>query len=110
MEERLQKILASTGLASRRGCEVYITAGRVKVNGKVAKLGQKADASKDKITVDEKEISVPKTHIYIALNKPRGVISAVSSPVKFQLALKLANSSDYEEKVLPLFVVVEQVI
>ncbi|MBT3316055.1 MAG: rRNA pseudouridine synthase [Anaerolineae bacterium] len=80
MEERLQKILASTGLASRRGCEVYITAGRVKVNGKVAKLGQKADASKDKITVDEKEISVPKTHIYIALNKPRGVISAVSSP------------------------------
>ena len=80
MEERLQKILASTGLASRRGCEEYITAGRVKVNGKVAKIGQKADVSKDKITVDEREISVPKTHIYIALNKPRGVISAVSSP------------------------------
>ena len=80
MEERLQKILAKTGLGSRRGCEDYITAGRVKVNGKVAKLGQKADLSKDKIIVDEKEIVVPESNIYIMLNKPRGVISAVTSP------------------------------
>jgi len=80
MEERLQKILAKTGLDSRRGCEVYITAGRVKVNDKVAKLGQKADVSKDKITVDGKPIEVPKDYVYIALNKPRGVISAVKSP------------------------------
>jgi len=80
MEERLQKILAKAGLGSRRGCEEIITAKRVKVNGKVATLGQKADTTKDKITVDEKPITIPKGNIYIALNKPRGVISAVTSP------------------------------
>lgn len=80
MEERLQKILAHAGLGSRRACEDYITAGRVRVNGQIAGLGQKADADKDKITVDGKEVSVPKRKIYIALNKPRGVISAVTSP------------------------------
>ncbi len=80
MEERLQKILAKSGLGSRRGCEDYITAGRVKVNGKIAKLGQKADVDKDTISVDGREIDIPKDNVYIALNKPRGVISAVSSP------------------------------
>ncbi len=80
MEERLQKILAKAGLGSRRGCEDYITAGRVRVNGKVAKIGKKADTDKDKITVDGKEIKVPEDNVYIALNKPRGVISAVTSP------------------------------
>jgi len=80
MADRLQKILAKAGFGSRRGCEDYITAGRVKVNGKVAKLGQKADLNVDTITLDGKEVSVPKDNIYIALNKPRGVISAVTSP------------------------------
>ncbi len=80
MEERLQKILARAGHGSRRGCEEFITAGRVQVNGKKAKLGQKADAGKDKITVDGKLIAIPKSFVYIALNKPRGVISAVTSP------------------------------
>lgn len=80
MEERLQKILAKAGFGSRRGCEDFITAGRVQVNGKVAKLGQKADAEKDSVSVDGKTISVPKSNIYIMLNKPRGVISAVTSP------------------------------
>ncbi len=80
MEERLQKILAKAGFGSRRGCEDYITAGRVKVNGKTAKIGEKADVDKDKITVDGKGIKIPEDNIYIALNKPRGVISAVSSP------------------------------
>jgi 23S rRNA pseudouridine2605 synthase len=80
MEERLQKILAKAGLGSRRGCEEFITAGRVRVNDKVATLGQKADASKEKITFDGKTIVVPKENVYIMLNKPRGVISAVTSP------------------------------
>jgi 23S rRNA pseudouridine2605 synthase len=80
MEERLQKILANAGHGSRRSCEEYITAGRVRVNGKIATLGQKADAEKDKITLDGNEVAVPKRNIYIALNKPRGVISAVTSP------------------------------
>ena len=80
MEERLQKILAHAGFGSRRACEDYITAKRVRVNGQVAELGQKADPEKDKITLDGKEVSVPKRKVYIALNKPRGVISAVTSP------------------------------
>ncbi len=80
MEERIQKILARAGLGSRRGCEAYLKAGRVQVNGKTASLGQKADAEKDRITVDGRQISLPKSYIYIALNKPRGVISAVFSP------------------------------
>ena len=80
MEERLQKILAKAGLGSRRSCEEFITAKRVKVNGKIAVLGQKADPARDTITLDEKAISVTKANIYIALNKPRGVISAVTSP------------------------------
>ena len=68
MEERLQKILAKAGFGSRRGCEDFITAGRVQVNGKVAKLGQKADVAKDSISVDGKTISVPEANIYIMLN------------------------------------------
>ena len=80
MEERLQKILAHAGFGSRRACEDYITASRVRVNGQIAILGQKADPTKDKITLDGKEVSVPKQKVYIALHKPRGVISAVTSP------------------------------
>jgi 23S rRNA pseudouridine2605 synthase len=80
MEERLQKILARAGYGSRRACEPIIQAGRVRVNGKVATLGQKADPEKDTITVDGKKISLPKSHIYIALYKPRGVLSTVESP------------------------------
>ncbi len=77
MEERIQKILAQTGLASRRSSEEFITEGRVRVNGVVAKLGQKADPAKDKITVDGRAIKPPEQKIYIALNKPRYVLSTV---------------------------------
>lgn len=80
MEERIQKILAHAGFGSRRDCEDYLRAGRVRVNGELAELGQKADPVKDTITLDGKTVSVPKEYVYIALNKPRGVISAVTSP------------------------------
>ncbi len=76
MEERLQKILASAGLASRRASEDLITAGRVRVNGKLAVLGQKADPSRDAITVDGKAIKAEEK-IYVALNKPRYVLTTV---------------------------------
>lgn len=74
-EERLQKILAKAGYGSRRANEELISADRVKVNGKVAYLGMKADPSKDDITVDN--VAIPKVDepIYIALYKPRGVLS-----------------------------------
>ena len=78
MEERLQKLLAQAGYGSRRHCEEFIIEGRVRVNGKVAELGQKADLSIDKVTLDGK--ALPKTesltYTYIALYKPRNVLSA----------------------------------
>lgn len=77
MEERLQKILAQAGFGSRRACELIIEAKRVRVNGQIASLGQKADASTDKITVDGKSIPRGESLVYIALNKPRNVLSTV---------------------------------
>jgi 23S rRNA pseudouridine2605 synthase len=75
MPERLQKILAQAGYGSRRACEDFITAGRVRVNGQIASLGQKADPVIDKITVDGKPIVAAETLTYIALYKPRMVLS-----------------------------------
>lgn len=80
MQERLQKILAQSGYGSRRACEVFITEGRVRVNGQVAVLGQKADPAADKITVDDKTLEKTETLTYIALYKPRNVISAAEGP------------------------------
>jgi 23S rRNA pseudouridine2605 synthase len=75
--ERLQKILAHSGYGSRRACEDFITAGRVRVNGQIASLGQKADPAVDQITVDGKPIAAAEALTYIALYKPRNVLSAV---------------------------------
>jgi 23S rRNA pseudouridine2605 synthase len=77
--ERLQKILAQAGYGSRRACEEFITAGRVRVNGKVAQLGQKADPAIDSITVDGKPIAAAEALVYIALHKPRNVLSTVDA-------------------------------
>jgi 23S rRNA pseudouridine2605 synthase len=84
MEERLQKLLARAGLGSRRACEELITSGRVKVNGQVAVLGSKANLKSDRIEVDGKPLSIVEDLIYIAVNKPRGVISTVSDPDRRQ--------------------------
>jgi 23S rRNA pseudouridine2605 synthase len=80
MEERLQKILARAGYGSRRSCEELISAGRVRVNGQPVGLGDKADASKDKITLDGRPVNAAEELIYVALYKPRGVISTVTDP------------------------------
>lgn len=77
--ERLQKILAQAGYGSRRGCEQIIQAGRVRVNGVIAQLGQKADAAKDRIEVDGKPIAPHVQFTYIALHKPRYVLSTVEA-------------------------------
>ena len=78
-EERLQKILARAGLGSRRASEELIASGRVRVNGKVAMIGMKADPEKDRIEVDGRQVTSAETLTYIALYKPRGVISAAKS-------------------------------
>ncbi len=80
MEIRLQKILAQAGFGSRRACEELIQEERVSVNGELASLGMKADPDLDTITVDQIPIRKPEEYRYILLNKPKGVISAVSSP------------------------------
>ncbi|GAB4506492.1 MAG: hypothetical protein Kow00123_06300 [Anaerolineales bacterium] len=74
-QERIQKILARAGYGSRRGCEELITAGRVRVDGMVAVLGQKADPDRQVITVDGERVKLPDQFVYLALNKPRGVLS-----------------------------------
>lgn len=78
--ERLQKILAGAGVASRRKCEELILSGRVQVNGEtVTALGTKADPNEDVITVDGKAIGAEKK-VYIVFNKPKGVITSASDP------------------------------
>ncbi len=80
-QQRLQKILAHAGIASRRKAEQLILEGRVTVNGKVvAELGAKADPEQDKIKVDGKLLRLPKEHIYLALYKPRGCLTTVFDP------------------------------
>lgn len=76
--ERLQKILSSYGVMSRRAAEQLIAAGRVTVNGETAQLGQSADASSDVIAVDGKVLSAKPEHVYIMLNKPRGYVTTLS--------------------------------
>jgi 23S rRNA pseudouridine2605 synthase len=76
---RLQKVLASAGVASRRGAEELIAAGRVTVNGRVATLGAKVDPSHDAVAVDGVGVPVGADLVYLAVNKPRGTLSAMSS-------------------------------
>ena len=79
--ERLQKIIAGAGIASRRKAEELITGGRVTVNGQVVtELGSKADPESDHIKVDGKLLHGPERHIYLALNKPRGYVTTVTDP------------------------------
>lgn len=79
MKQRVQKILARSGYGSRRGCEDLITQNRVRINGKLAELGMKADREQDTITVDGQPIPRPEPHRYIALHKPAGVLSTVKT-------------------------------
>ena len=79
--ERLQKILAQSGIASRRHAEELITEGRVQVNGKVVNvLGSKADPERDHIRVDGKLLHGPERKRYFVLNKPRGYVTTASDP------------------------------
>ena len=84
MEQRLQKLIAAAGIASRRHAEELITAGRVTVNGEVIKeLGSKADPEKDHIKVNGKLINPQlkgREKVYVLLYKPKGYLSSVSDP------------------------------
>ncbi|MGE0882872.1 MAG: pseudouridine synthase [Blastocatellales bacterium] len=104
MEERLQKIIAAAGIASRRKAEELIAAGQVTVNGhKVTELGTKADPEKDHIKVRGKLINLRagrQEKIYILLNKPVGYLTSRSDPAKRQLVIDLVGN--YRNKVHPV--------
>lgn len=78
--ERLQKVLARAGLASRRAVEEMIERGRIRVNGQRARLGQRIDTSKDIVEVDGAVYPVDPERVYYLLNKPQGVVSTASDP------------------------------
>jgi 23S rRNA pseudouridine2605 synthase len=75
--ERLQKVLAAAGVGSRRACEDLIFRRRVTVNGKVAKLGDKVDPATAEILVDGQRVITDTKLVYIAMNKPRGVVTSL---------------------------------
>jgi pseudouridine synthase len=79
--ERLQKILAHAGVASRRQAEEWIAEGRVRVDGKVVReLGTQADPAHARIQVDGKVVRLTQPRVYLALNKPRGYVTTRSDP------------------------------
>lgn len=81
MQERLQKILAHAGVASRRKAEELIQQGRVSINGHiVTALGTKADPEFDVVKVDGKKLRSPERHVYVLLNKPKNVMSTSTDP------------------------------
>jgi 23S rRNA pseudouridine2605 synthase len=99
-QERLQKIIAAAGLASRRKAELLILEGRVTVNGQVVtQLGAKADPERDYIKVDGKLIRRDLRKIYLLLNKPRQVISSVADP---EGRVKVTDLVDVHTKIYPV--------
>lgn len=101
MPDRLQKILAAAGIASRRKAEEFITAGRVTLNGKiVTELGTKADPSTDTICVDGKPIQRPQRFVYFLLNKPKGYVTTVSDPEGRPTVMQLLGN--LPERVYPV--------
>ncbi len=99
--ERLQKILASAGIASRRKAEELITGGRISVNGEtITTLGSKADLEVDDIRVDGTRIQGPQQHLYIMLYKPREFVTTVSDPEGRPTVMDLVR--DVRERVFPI--------
>jgi pseudouridine synthase len=80
MPERLQKLLARAGIASRRTAEDLIRAGAVRVNGRVARLGEKADPERDRVEVEGRLLRFPQRHVYFLFNKPRNTVCTASDP------------------------------
>ncbi|HEX9889322.1 MAG TPA: pseudouridine synthase [Nitriliruptorales bacterium] len=91
--ERLQKILAAAGVASRRASEDLIRQGRVTVDGRVATVGDKADPTAADVRVDGERINVHPERLYVMLNKPRGVVTTSDDPQGRPTVVDLVNLS-----------------
>lgn len=97
---RLQKYMAESGIASRRKSEELIAAGKVKVNGKVASIGDKVDPNKDKVEVAGQKVQKETELRYIMLNKPRGFITTMSDEMDRKCVAELV--SDIPVRVYPV--------
>ncbi len=93
--ERLQKLIAAAGLASRRGAEAMILEGRVRVNGRVVtQLGARADAARDRISVDGRRLGRPRRRRHYLLYKPRGVVTTTRDPHAKRTVTDLVRSRE----------------
>src|SRR3954464_11698913 len=102
MQERLQKILAHAGIASRRHAEEMITSGRVSVNGHiVSELGSKADPDEDVIKVDGKKLRIAQRHVYVLLQKPKNVMSTSDDPEERPTVVEYVKGK-VKERVYPV--------
>ncbi len=103
MQARLQKILSSAGIASRRAAESYITDGRVSVNGAtVRELGSKADPDTDDIRVDGRRVKFAARRLYILMYKPRGYITSRSDPQRRPTVIDLLTKGGVRDYVYPV--------
>src|SRR5258708_33551604 len=84
--ERLQKLMAQVGIASRRQSEGLIAQGRVTVNGVRAKLGDKADPAVDDVRVDGTQLRLDDKRVYIMLNKPMGIVTKSALKIRKSVA------------------------
>jgi 23S rRNA pseudouridine2605 synthase len=99
--ERLQKIIAAAGIASRRKAEELIVSGRVQVNGQIIReLGSKADPEADHIRVNGKLLHRGQRHVYYLLNKPKGYVTTMSDPEKRPTVTELVRG--VKERVYPV--------
>lgn len=97
---RLQKYMAENGIASRRKSEELIAAGKVRVNGKIAAIGDKVDPKHDKVTVSGKRVVKVKKNVYIMLHKPRGFITTMHDELDRKCVAELIQ--DVPERVYPV--------
>ena len=97
---RLQKYMADCGIASRRKSEELIAAGKVKVNGKTARVGDKVDPKRDQVTVDGRKVRKDREVRYIMLHKPRGFISTMSDEMDRKCVAQLV--ADVGTRVYPV--------
>ena len=100
MTERLQKIIARSGLCSRRAAEDLLRAGKVRVNGAVAAMGDQADPETDEIAVDGRPLAAKPQAVYLMLHKPRGYVTTLSDEYGRKTAAELV--ADCGQRVFPV--------
>lgn len=97
---RLQKFLADSGVASRRKSEELIADGKVRVNGRVAQIGDKVDPRRDDVSVSGRKIARENNYVYLALNKPRGYVTTMSDEMDRRCVAELV--ADVGRRVYPV--------